>query len=61
MDVPAMHLEHNAAELGLIMKIGPLPNALKPDMHCVRTHWNRGFMAFQLLRRARTVMLLVPV
>jgi hypothetical protein len=30
------------------MKIGPLPDALKPGIHCVRTHWIRGFMAFQL-------------
>jgi hypothetical protein len=29
------------------MKIGPLPDALKPDIHCARTHWIRGFMAFQ--------------
>jgi len=31
-----------------------LPDALKPDIQCVRTHWIRGFMAFQLLRRIRT-------
>ena len=24
-----------------------LPNAMKPDIHGVRTHWIRGFMAFQ--------------
>ena len=45
------------------MKIGPLPDAC-------RTHWNRaftaserlglkGFMAFQLARRTRTVLLMV--
>ena len=22
-------------------------DALEPDIHCVRAHWNRGFMAFQ--------------
>ena len=33
-----------AAEL--IMKIGPLPDALDPGFHCVRTQWIRGFMAF---------------
>ncbi|MGH3846211.1 MAG: hypothetical protein ACRDS0_33050 [Pseudonocardiaceae bacterium] len=43
------------------MKIGPLPDALKPDIQCVRTHWNRGFMAFQLARHTRTVVLRVPV
>jgi hypothetical protein len=33
------------------MTIGPLPDAMKPGTHCVRTHWIRGFMAFQLVRR----------
>ena len=42
------------------MKIGPLPDALEPGFQCVRTHWIRGFMAFQLVRRTRTVMLTVP-
>jgi hypothetical protein len=44
----------------LIMKIGPLPDALEPGFHCVRTQWIRGFIAFQLARRARTVVLMVP-
>jgi hypothetical protein len=43
------------------MKIGPLPEALKPDFHGVTAHWIRGFMAFQLVRRTRTVRLMVPV
>jgi hypothetical protein len=43
------------------MKIGPPPDALKPDIHCVRTHWIRGFMTFQLARRTRTLLLMVPV
>src|SRR5690348_12122306 len=34
---------------------------MKPGIHCVRTHWIRGFMAFQLARRTRTAMLMVPV
>ena len=33
------------------MKFGPLPDALEPGFHCVRTHWIRGFIAFQLARR----------
>ena len=43
-----MQLQRNAAKL--IMKIGPLPDALEPGFHCVRTPlgWIRGFMAFQL-------------
>jgi hypothetical protein len=41
--------------------IGLLPDAMKPGIHCVRTHWIRGFIAFQLARRVRTVMLMVPV
>jgi hypothetical protein len=28
-----------------------LPDALKPDIQCARTHWVRGFMTFQLARR----------
>jgi hypothetical protein len=39
----------------------PLPDALKPGFHCVRTHWIRGFMAFQLARCTRIVMLMVLV
>jgi hypothetical protein len=65
----------DAASLRLIMKIGPLPDAyrtpaarlpdaledaLDPGFQCVRTHWIRGFMAFQLARRTRDVMLMVP-
>ena len=41
--------------------IGLLPDAMKPGTHGVKTHWIRGFMAFQLARHARTVMLMVPV
>jgi hypothetical protein len=28
--------------------------------HCARTHSNRGFMGLQLVRRTRTVILMVP-
>jgi hypothetical protein len=45
----------------LIMTIGLLPDAMEPGIQCVGTHWIRGFMAFQLARHARTVMLMVPV
>jgi hypothetical protein len=38
-----------------------LPDAMKPGIHCVRTHWIRGFMAFQLAWRTGNVMLVVPV
>ena len=24
---------------------GPVPDAMKPDFHGVKTHWNQGFMA----------------
>jgi hypothetical protein len=37
------------------------PDALKPGFHCVRSHWIRGFMTFWLVRRTRTVTLMVPV
>jgi hypothetical protein len=43
------------------MLFGPLPYALDPGFHCVRTHWIRDFMAFQLGRRTRGVRLMVPV
>jgi hypothetical protein len=33
---------------------------MDPGIHGARTHWIRGFMAFQPDRRARTVMLMVP-
>jgi hypothetical protein len=45
----------------LIMKIGPLPDAVEPGFQCVSTHWIRGFMAFHRVRHVRTVMLMVPV
>ena len=48
-------------ELVLIMTIGPLPDAMKPGFHCVRTHWIRGFITFQRARRSRMVMLMVLV
>jgi hypothetical protein len=43
------------------MTIGPLPDAMEPGFHGGRTHWIRGFMPFQLARRTRIVMLMVPV
>jgi len=43
----------------LIMTIGLLPDAVKPRIHCVRTRWIRGFMAFRWVRHARIVMLMV--
>jgi hypothetical protein len=33
---------------------------MKPGIHCVRTRWIRGFIAFQLAPHARTVMLMMP-
>jgi hypothetical protein len=33
---------------------------MKPGFHCVRTHWIRGFIAFRLVRRTSTVVLMVP-
>src|SRR6478752_4980856 len=38
-----------------------MPDAMEPGFHGVGTRWNRGFMAFQLARRTRTVMLMAPV
>ena len=39
---------------------GRLPDVMDSGIHGVRTHWIRGFMAFQLARHTRTVMLMVP-
>ena len=39
-----------------VMRIGPRPDVMKPDIHCVGTHWNRGFMAFQLGLGAATLV-----
>jgi hypothetical protein len=55
VDAVFMLLERNAVCL-----IGPLPDVLKPDIQCARTHWNRGFMAFQLARHTRIVVLMMP-
>jgi hypothetical protein len=38
-----------------------LPDAMEPGFHCVRTHWIRGFIGFQLARRTQDVMLMMPV
>ena len=38
------------------MRIGLRPDAMEPDIHCVGTHWNRGFMAFQLGLGAATLV-----
>jgi hypothetical protein len=37
------------------------PDTLEPGMHCVRTQWIRGFMAFLLAWPARTMMLMVSM
>jgi hypothetical protein len=37
-----------------------MPDAMKPDIHGVRAPWIRGFIAFKLARRTRTVVLMVP-
>jgi hypothetical protein len=40
--------------------LGLLPDAVKPGIHCVRTHWIRGFIAFYRVRHIGTVVLMVP-
>jgi hypothetical protein len=54
------HQHRTRSQLMLIMTISPLPDAMKPDFHCVRTHWIPGFMTFHRVRHARNVMLMVP-
>jgi hypothetical protein len=43
------------------VKLGPLPDAVKPRIHCARTHWIPGFMAFRLARRTRIVRLMLSL
>ena len=40
---------------------GAMPDAVDQGFHCARTQWIRGFMLFRLVRRIRTMMLMVPV
>ena len=64
-----MLLGRDGAWLLLIMNLGPRPDAMEPDamepdamepdIDGVRTQWIRGFMAFGLARRTRTVRLMV--
>jgi hypothetical protein len=55
---PAGHSD--AGQLDASRPSGRLPEVLKPGIHGVKTHWIRGFMAFQLARCGRFVMLMVP-
>ena len=69
VDATFMLLGRDGAWLLLIMKLGPRPDAMEPDamepdamepdIDGVRTQWIRGFMAFGLARRTRTVRLMV--
>ena len=43
----------------LIMKIGLVPDAMEPGIHCVNA-LDPGFMTFRRVRHAQTVMLMVP-
>jgi len=38
------------------MRIGPRPDAMKPDIHGVGTPWIRSFMAFQVGPWAATLV-----
>jgi hypothetical protein len=41
--------------------LSPNADALEPGFQCARTHWIRGFMAFQRVQPTSTVMLMVSV
>jgi hypothetical protein len=41
--------------------LSPNADALEPGFQRARTHWIRGFMAFQRVRPTETMMLMVPV
>jgi hypothetical protein len=53
-------LRRDALGSGVSWRQDALGSALDPGFHYARTHWIRGFSAFQLARRTRTVMLMVP-
>src|SRR6185437_14226936 len=59
MDAALIPSQLNAVSPKLIMMIGPRPDNMKPGIHRVGTHWIRGFMAFQLVRRIRAVRLMM--
>src|SRR5512133_3860819 len=59
---PGSHrpIVHNAMNAGFMPYwCLQVPDALKPDIQCVRAHWIRGFIAFLMARRARSVVLMV--
>jgi hypothetical protein len=43
------------------MRLGPVPDAMKPGFQGVQTRWNRGFMAFPAGPARAIVMLMVSV
>jgi hypothetical protein len=65
LDFPAAHVAHDdrPAACRLPASHRPLtarrPDALEPGIHCVRTQWIWNFMALRLIRRTRSVMLMV--
>jgi hypothetical protein len=64
VDAAFMSLQHNVHPAYVDHEdrsaAGRLPNEVEPGFHCARTQWDRGFIAFQLARRTRTVVLMVP-
>jgi len=41
------HQHRKLGQFGLIMTIGLTLDAMKPGIHCARTHWILGFMTFR--------------
>jgi hypothetical protein len=60
MAAPSAAVQHGGAGFQGSSKTRP-PDAMKPDIQCVRTHWIRGFMAFPKGRPAWNVLLMVSV
>ena len=59
-ELVALWNEQRSRACGLIMRADPVPDAMDPGFHGVRTRWIRGFMTFRWQRRTRIVMLMVP-
>jgi hypothetical protein len=51
-----MSSQLNAGHSGTGLSLPQSP--LDPGFHCVRVHWIRAFIAFQLAKRTRAMMLI---
>jgi hypothetical protein len=55
------HQHRMSSQLGSIMTVGLVPDAMKPGIQRVRTQWIRGFMAFAAGSAPVIAMAVMPV